>query len=68
MGTVPGLPLFKEVLDDYHNIHFINPDGSFNMELIGERTTGHFKERGAEEFRAAFIREKRISFYVLSSF
>ena len=31
MGCQKGFPLFKELLDEYDGLHFVKPDGSFDM-------------------------------------
>ena len=34
-----GMKLYKELLDFYHTIHFINSDGSYNLETVVSYTT-----------------------------
>lgn len=39
LGVTPGLNLYKEMLDLYETLHFINPDESFNFKTVVEYTT-----------------------------
>ena len=39
LGTIPGLALYKEILDYYLPIHFIKEDGSFNQVTVVSHTT-----------------------------
>ncbi len=39
MASKQGLPIFKELLDDYDGIHFITSDGYFDMTTNVERIT-----------------------------
>ena len=34
LGAVPGMPLYREILDLYENNEFINQDGSFNQKTV----------------------------------
>ena len=38
-GVIPGHPLVKEMLEEYENLSFTNPDGSFNKVLSPENRT-----------------------------
>lgn len=48
MAAEQGNPFLKEMLDDYDQMHFINPDGSMNLKVIGEYTTEHLLQHGLE--------------------
>lgn len=39
LAANPGLGLYKEILDSYHNRHFINSDGSLNVTTVVVYTT-----------------------------
>ena len=39
LGVNPGLGLYKEMLDLYGTLHFIIPDGSFNLKTVVQYTT-----------------------------
>lgn len=39
MAAVPGLPIYREILDHYQSQHFLRTDGSLNMETVVSRTT-----------------------------
>lgn len=39
LGVNPGLGLYKELLDLYATLHFVNPDGSYNQKTIVAYTT-----------------------------
>lgn len=39
LGIEQGQDLYKEILDYYANLHFINKDGSLNMKTVVEYTT-----------------------------
>ena len=41
-----GLDLYKEILEYYQNQHFINPDGTYNLHTVVERTTEILKRHG----------------------
>ena len=53
-SVAPGLgiavcsqnPIYKEILDFYNTIHFINEDGSFNLHTVVEYTTDILKNHG----------------------
>ena len=46
LGALPGMPLYKEVLELYHNVHFINPDGSYNLRTVVEYMTEVLHQHG----------------------
>lgn len=48
-GTVSNLPFYKEILDYYNNIHFINKDGSYNKTTIVEYTTNILEKHGLKK-------------------
>lgn len=35
----PGLGIYKELLDFYHTLHYINPNGTLNLETVVSYTT-----------------------------
>ena len=39
LGVNPGLDLYKEILDAYESLHFLNSDGSFNKKTVVYYTT-----------------------------
>lgn len=39
LGVSPGLSLYKEILDNYTNLHFITEDGTLNLKTVVEYTT-----------------------------
>ena len=49
MAAEPGLPFYKEVLDDYEKSSFYKEDGSLNLYTIVERTTDLLKSHGLED-------------------
>ena len=45
----PGLGLYKEILENYQQSHFLNSDGSNNYETVVDRTTNILKKYGFKE-------------------
>ena len=43
-----GMNVYKELLDFYHTIHFINSDGSYNLETVVSYTTKVLFNHGLE--------------------
>lgn len=43
-----NMEIYKEILDFYHTIHFINPDGSLNLETVVSYTTKILFKHGLE--------------------
>ena len=39
LGATPGIGLYKEILDNYKDIHFVNPDGTLNIKTVVSYTT-----------------------------
>ena len=39
MASEKGLPIFKELLDEYNDLHFIKPDGTLDIVTNVERIT-----------------------------
>lgn len=39
LGVNPGLGLYKEILEMYNTLHFINPNGSYNQKTVVAYTT-----------------------------
>lgn len=39
LSAVPGLALYKEILDSYQEDHFLNNDDSLNLKTVVTRTT-----------------------------
>ena len=48
IATEAGMKLYKELLDFYHTIHFINSDGSYNLETVVSYTTKVLFNHGLE--------------------
>ena len=46
LGVNPGLGLYSEILAYYKDLHFINPDGSFNEMTIVKHTTNILVSKG----------------------
>jgi hypothetical protein len=46
MGAVPGLKLYKEIIEFYERAHFVMPDGSFNQVTVVMYTTEYLKKCG----------------------
>ena len=49
LGVNPGLGLYKKILDDYCDSHFLNTDGSYNYTTVVERTTNLLVRYGFED-------------------
>lgn len=49
LGCNPGLGLYKEILDFYNTIHFINKDGSLNLHTVVEYTTNILVNHGLQD-------------------
>lgn len=39
LGVNPGLSLYKEILDNYADSHFLNKDGTYDYSTVVDRTT-----------------------------
>lgn len=48
-GTIPNLVFYKEILDYYNKIHFVNKDGSYNKTTIVEYTTKILEKYGLKK-------------------
>ena len=48
IAVEPGLPFYKEILDDYEKSSFLNGDGSLNLYTIVDRTTDLLTVHGLE--------------------
>ncbi len=46
LGAPSGLGLYKEILDLYQSLHFLNADGSLNMTTVVQYTTGLLCKKG----------------------
>lgn len=46
MASRKGLPLVKELLDDYNGLHFVKADGSFDLTTNVIRITNIFRRHG----------------------
>ena len=46
LGVIPGIGLYKELLDKYATLHFINEDGSLNQATIVSYTTEVLQKNG----------------------
>ncbi|MGG7190017.1 glycosyltransferase family 32 protein [Clostridium paraputrificum] len=49
LAVVPGLGLYKELLDSYHDRHFINKDGSLNLTTVVDYTTECLRQHGLKD-------------------
>lgn len=49
LGVNPGLGLYKEILDFYSTIHFINVDGTQNIHTVVEYTTNILVKYGLRD-------------------
>lgn len=49
LGANPGLGLYKEILDFYQTIHFVNKDGTLNEQTVVLYTTNILKKHGFRE-------------------
>lgn len=45
LGAQKGNHIIKDLLDEYNDIHFIEPDGSFNLCTNTNRVTDYFKRK-----------------------
>ena len=48
LAVAPGLGLYKELLDAYHERHFLNVDGTYNVTTVVTDTTEIIKKYGLE--------------------
>jgi len=46
LAANPGLGLYKDILDYYNKQHFLNADGTNNLETVVQRVTKLLKENG----------------------
>lgn len=46
LAAKPGLELYKDILNLYHKLHFINPDGTLNTTTVVAYTTEILKKYG----------------------
>ncbi|EOU1649185.1 glycosyltransferase family 32 protein [Clostridium perfringens] len=46
LAAIPGLSIYRDILDFYNNKHFYNPDGSFNQTTVVQYTTNILKKYG----------------------
>ena len=46
LGTPPGLDIYKDILEYYHQSHFLLDDGTFNMFAIVKITTAALSSHG----------------------
>lgn len=46
LGTPPGLDIYRDILDYYHQSHFLLDDGTFNMFAIVKITTAALSSHG----------------------
>lgn len=49
LGVTPGLELYKEILEYYVPLHFVNDDGSLNQITIVKHTTNVLIENGLKQ-------------------
>jgi hypothetical protein len=48
LASSPGLDMYKEILDFYSNLSFINADGSLNLTTVVQYVTNILKKYGLE--------------------
>lgn len=48
MGAIPGMAFYKEVLDKYNGMHFVNPDGTLNQKTVVYHITEIFCSHGLQ--------------------
>ena len=46
MASGPEHPIFKRILSDYQNMHFLKPDGTYNQTTVVKYTTDILREYG----------------------
>lgn len=46
LGVAPGLELYKEILEFYNTIKFVNSDGSYNLRTVVQYVTDILKKHG----------------------
>lgn len=46
IGAAAGMPIYKEILDSYTQMHFINPDGTYNQATVVHYTTKLLEKHG----------------------
>ena len=49
LAAEPGLQLYREILDLYETLKFLQPDGSQNTKTVGEYTTNVLKLNGLKD-------------------
>ena len=49
LGCNPGLGLYKEIMDFYETIHFVNKDGTLNVHTVVEYTTNILLKHGLKD-------------------
>ena len=49
LAATPGLALYKEILDDYKEAHFLKADGTLDLPTIVQRTTKILKYHGLQQ-------------------
>lgn len=48
LGCNPGLKFYKEILEKYESLHFVNKDGSYNLTTIVDYTTDLLCKHGLQ--------------------
>lgn len=49
IGVEAGNPVFREIIEEYHNRHFVNPDGSLNLTTVVTYTTEALLRHGMQK-------------------
>lgn len=49
LGANPGMPLYREILNKYECLSFLNADGSLNLNTVVYIVTDILKEKGLQE-------------------
>lgn len=63
IAAIPGLQLYKEILDYYKKTHFINADGSLNEVTVVMYTTGYLSRYGLTQPVTMVQRVANINIY-----
>jgi len=49
IGAAAGMPLYREILDIYAQVHFVRPDGTYNKTTVVQYMTELLKKYGLSE-------------------
>ncbi len=51
IAAAPGLGIYKKILDLYHSIHFVHPDGTLNTKTVVAYTTELLIQHGLQNIK-----------------